>query len=90
MASKRQISTSVQVGIMASNSRHYSTRLRPEPDPIYLRQLAMRLADAVGLPLCVAKARVERMAISAGAPRDPGDLTRWLERGRRQKAQQRP
>jgi hypothetical protein len=87
MASKR--GKAIQARIMQSNSAHH-WRLRPEADPAYLAELARRMAAVLGLPLKVAKARVERMAISAGASRDPGDLTRWLKRGRRQEARQKP
>ena len=40
-------------------------RLRPVADPAYLAALAERVALAFGLPLKVARQRVERMAISA-------------------------
>jgi len=77
MASKRQVDKSVQVGIMQINARHW--RLRPEPDPAYLRQLSERMSVMLGLPLKVAKARVQQLAVSAaaGASLDGGGDARW-------------
>jgi hypothetical protein len=48
-----------------SSEYHQAKRLRPASDPAYLRQLAERMSVVLGLPLKVAKTRVERMAISA-------------------------
>src|SRR5262245_2400049 len=52
-------------------------RMRPVADEAYLRQLSERMADALGLPLATAKARVQAVAVSAGGPLDGGGDARW-------------
>jgi len=50
---------------------HVGLRSRFDADPHFLDQLARRLAAACGLPLAVARRRIEQMAISA-RPRPSG------------------
>jgi hypothetical protein len=68
-----------QIGIMerVSHNAHRRWRLRPESDKAFLDAVAQRLADAARLPLRLAQARVQQLAVSAGAPRDPGSDARW-------------
>ena len=63
---QQRIAAAVKVSRAAESSQRY----RPVADESYLAALAVRMADALGLPLKVAKARVEQMSISAGAARD--------------------
>jgi len=66
-----------RVGRMVRSSRYFhqrraECRLRPTRDAAYLNALAVRLADAAHLPLRVANARVQQLAVSAGAGHDRG------------------
>jgi hypothetical protein len=59
-----------QISNMQRSSEYHrrvaeAKRLRPVADAAYLRQLSARMADVLGLPLKTARARVERMSISA-------------------------
>ena len=45
---------------------------RSPPDAAFLAELAERLAVTARLPLATAKARVQAVAVSAGAPLDGG------------------
>jgi hypothetical protein len=57
----------VAVGRLVRSSTYHrrACRLRPVADAAYLNTLAERVALAFGLPLKVARQRVEQMAISA-------------------------
>jgi hypothetical protein len=54
-------------------------RLRSEPDPRFLAAVAHRLAAAAGIPVELARKRVEQMAISAKPRPSSGGLQ---DRGR--------
>ena len=62
------------VKVSEAHDRH---RLRPLIDQHYLAALSERMADALGLPLATAKARVQQLAVSATGTLDPGGDARW-------------
>jgi len=67
----------IAAAVKVSRAAEAAHRYRPVADESYLAALSERMAVALGLPLATAKARVAAVAVSPGAPLDPGGDARW-------------